>query len=398
MGAPALAILALEKADPAGRLHSARRLALSACAVGWLCTFSASAQEQGEPRSVPLRELPPARELLLRAERECFDEASWRQRLLQADLERRELAFEELLALMVRCGQARRAVEGWAGGAEPELGWSARLALRELRLRMPAGWSAEPGFLPSRTVLSDPGEPPLGSRLRHFHGLPEGLFAQGGSLLSLHRPRVFRLPVESAASDARAYRLRMKAEGVELEILQSGPQGESRRSFRAPSLAELLGEHPELLGELPELQAWSAERSPDGALSLQWNRSRVRLSLDPFAQPASPRSLALGGEPLLGEASAGLLLGVECEPLGSAEARRLGVEPGLGLLVERIYPGSIAMRLDLRRGDVLLALNGAPLRCTADLRSALKAVEPGSGLLLQFLDRDGQSRTLRWEP
>lgn len=375
------------------------RTAFLVCAAGVLATLSiAAAAQDPEPRAadpsasasaVPLRALPPARVELLRGltagpDEGCFDSTHWRERLLQGDLELRELAFEELIQRISRCAEGQRVMQEWAQGSEPELAWSARLALRELRRSPSVRWihvadlSAPPLTQPNAGHIETSEPSDSGLHLRHFPGLVEGMFAQGGGL-SLHRPRtwtlppahVHELPTPKGVEGRQGYSLRMGEGGVSLEIVQQLAEDETRRTFTGANLEQILEANPEL---------------------------RALLQVRSHSE-GSPHALMIGGVIVTnGRQPAGDYLGVECEPLSAERARLLEIDPSCGLVVERMMPGSIAACIELQRGDVLLELNGRKLRTSADLRAAIHGAVDKGRVVVRLVDGEGQTRTLSWEP
>jgi TPR repeat protein/uncharacterized caspase-like protein len=76
-------------------------------------------------------------------------------------------------------------------------------------------------------------------------------------------------------------------------------------------------------------------------------------------------------------------------------AGRLRLEPGTGLRVVGVVPDSPAERAGVRVGDVLLRVNGQPLRAVlGELTGHIGALEPGTGVTVDLL-RDGQAQQLR---
>src|SRR5262249_30736742 len=89
------------------------------------------------------------------------------------------------------------------------------------------------------------------------------------------------------------------------------------------------------------------------------------------------------------------MAGLQYSPANADLAGRLKLEPGTGLRVNGVYPDSPAERAGLRAGDVLLRLNGRPLRAVRnELTDLVGALEPGTGITLDLL-RDGTAQQLR---
>lgn len=91
-----------------------------------------------------------------------------------------------------------------------------------------------------------------------------------------------------------------------------------------------------------------------------------------------------------------VFLGLAVAPVAPARAAAASLETA-GLLVALVAPGGPAERAGLRRGDLLLALNGAPLRDTATLLEALNRSRPGDRLRFDLL-RNGAPLTLEVTP
>jgi len=73
------------------------------------------------------------------------------------------------------------------------------------------------------------------------------------------------------------------------------------------------------------------------------------------------------------------------------------LQPGLGLRVRTVVPGSLAQALGVRAGDILLELEGRALRSGEDVREALARRPIGEPVELLVL-RSGQRRELVWSP
>ena len=87
-----------------------------------------------------------------------------------------------------------------------------------------------------------------------------------------------------------------------------------------------------------------------------------------------------------------VFLGLAVAPVAPARAAAASLGAA-GLLVAQVTPGGPADRAGLRRGDLLLALDGAPLRATTTLLEALDRAHPGDRLRFDLL-RAGASLSL----
>lgn len=71
-------------------------------------------------------------------------------------------------------------------------------------------------------------------------------------------------------------------------------------------------------------------------------------------------------------------LGVAIQPLTSDMAEHLGLEHVGGAIISAVTPGSAADRAGLKRGDIIEALGGQPVRDTNSLRNRVAEAAPGS--------------------
>ena len=87
------------------------------------------------------------------------------------------------------------------------------------------------------------------------------------------------------------------------------------------------------------------------------------------------------------------MLGVTIQPLTPDLARSLGLDTTRGALVSSVSNGSAAERAGVRRGDVILSINGDVVRTSNDLRNRVASTKPGTRVTLTVL-RDGKEQTL----
>ena len=92
------------------------------------------------------------------------------------------------------------------------------------------------------------------------------------------------------------------------------------------------------------------------------------------------------------------IFGVEFSKLDPQRLKELNLEPERGLHVERIVPGTIAQILGVKRGDLLIEMNGIPLFAGEDVSRALRERAPDGELVVTLIDGKGQRRTLTWKP
>src|SRR5688572_12827173 len=87
-------------------------------------------------------------------------------------------------------------------------------------------------------------------------------------------------------------------------------------------------------------------------------------------------------------------LGIAMEDLTAANAKKAGVTALEGALIAAVQPGSPAEKLGLRAGDVIVALNGRPVRAAAELRARLGLTPVGEEVELRIL-RGGETRNVK---
>ncbi len=340
--------------------------------------------------------------------------ASWRERLTQADMEAREEAFEQLLVAARRSAVLALALETWAADdSSPELAWTSRLALRELERGDSAGPGLELHWLSTAHVAplspealrilrqqqldatarsSDGAVDPELNPLRGL-GVPSPSPFGATSTLSLMGPREFSLP--GAAARLRrlyTYALAVQPEGVSLTVRERSARGEEQRVYGSASVELLLEEHPELRDTVPDLAGLVRQRLAHGTY-YQW-KAETEVIEDSQSRGSSGLTPELAPRLALRTTA---ILGVKCTPLSSEPGSVGLLGPGVGLVIERRLPGTIASELGLRRGEILVELNGEPL-CSVEEISRIIERAAGGRLELKILDRDGLERSLTWTP
>lgn len=111
------------------------------------------------------------------------------------------------------------------------------------------------------------------------------------------------------------------------------------------------------------------------------------LAAEPEASPTTPPET---------KASSDWWLGVQCRPIDEALRTHLGLAESEGLVVEKTVPNSPADKAGLQRHDVLLSVDGKPLKSPLELIEAVNAAE-GKKLTLQYF-RGGQKSDMAITP
>ena len=306
-------------------------------------------------------------------EQRRFDREAWREALADPDLDQRERSFEDLVARAASSEEVVAVLREWAADpGDPDLAWTSRLALRELEAgpnkRLRRRGRAQSFFdaldpWSSQSLGGDPFQD-LESRLQQMLGPGTG-------------GRIFQM---SPNGQLRSHTFRMESGpgGVRIEIGNDDGQGDDTRTYEAESLEELFENNPELEGEIGTLQPGrlDSEAMLEGLqapfdIDRFWNRRSPSLRTD--------------------------ILGVLMREPSPDTSVAPGLEPGVGLVIERTVPDTIASALGLRRGDIVTAINDRPMRSGDDVSSVLAARDANEPLTV-VIDRDGQRRTLTWNP
>lgn len=331
-----------------------------------VCALALCAAPQQPPAARKLARVP-AQELKERQPAE-----DWKKRLADSDLERRESAFDEVVERARGDRELRKSLEQAAKATDaPELAWTARMALRELR-------RAGPG-LPSRDAFDD-----LRQRFdaleRNFGGMDsmfEDLRSQLGTLPAL--PPYSR----GTTQQFHGYSLQIGPDGVTLESTENADGNGEKKVYKAKDMQELLQNYPELREKIGGSEHFSLQGGPGG-----WFFLRDGLPDNVWLRAARPSQ-----QPPTD------VLGIYSQKLTPEQAKELELEPEQGLRIESVKPGTIAQILGLRRGDTVIELDGQPIYSAEDVRRILKERKSDEDLTVTLLGEGSKSpRTLRWSP
>ena len=86
-------------------------------------------------------------------------------------------------------------------------------------------------------------------------------------------------------------------------------------------------------------------------------------------------------------------LGVSAQDLTPDLARAFNIPANQGAIIAQVSPRSAAARAGLKEGDVVLGINGRPIRDGGALRNAIGLLEIGESVRLEIL-RDGKPQTI----
>lgn len=313
--------------------------------------------------------------------------AAWKARLQDHDLAARERAFDDFVNALRRDEGLRRAARDWRDASESDLAWTARLALREADRDSAGGLRRTP--LGGGGFWRDDLHARLDDMQRQFGDLDQMFedlqrrFHQG-----FQAPQVAPSPGR-AFQESQSYSLQVTPDGVKVEVQENVDGKLDTKTYEAKTLDELYAAHPELKDKLgPRVEIQSGPRawwgSPEG---------------DEFfgLRPLAPGDRRGAITPLPLSEFRTDRLGVLIDTRFDDAARsNLKLDPGVGLKVSGVQPNSIASKVGIVEGDVLVELNGKVLHGADDVRATLESRRADEDVAITLIDTDGKRRTLTW--
>ena len=329
------------------------------------------------------------------AEAGDFDRAAWRAKLGGRDLEARERAFEDLVALARHDDGAHAALREWADAQDDaDLAWTSRLALRELeRTRKNADARGRAQAAPAVPKGNAPHSNAPHGNAQGWNDLRDQMsdlqrrFGGMDSMFDELQQQMDELMQPGAApggmnSRVQSFTLRSGPDGVEARVQENVDGRVEEKTYTAKSLDELYAAHPELQGRV---------QLRHGPYPFGGNARRPLVPQDPAPFDATPFDGP--AQPLLANPS-GPRLGVMAAQLTEDQARELGIEPGRGLKVSEVLPGSYGEQLGIQPGDVLVELDGTPISSRDDVAKVLAARKEGAALQATVIDAQRHERKL----
>ncbi|WP_299725523.1 trypsin-like peptidase domain-containing protein [uncultured Endozoicomonas sp.] len=83
-------------------------------------------------------------------------------------------------------------------------------------------------------------------------------------------------------------------------------------------------------------------------------------------------------------------MGIESQSLSASLAKAYGVNPNIGILITGVYEGGPADLAGIRRGDILIGINGQSTRDGRKVMNMVAQIPPGQSMTMQVL-RDGKA-------
>jgi hypothetical protein len=320
-----------------------RKLQTAAALAVWIASAAAHTAPQDADEPLALQAADPAESMLALQQDE-----RWGERLLDADLDRREHHYAHLLDAVRRAPELRGMLARWAAdGTRPELAWTARLALRELA-HQPAwvfgGGQNQRGFGPANPWFSPRQQGP-------------------------------EAPPQAPAQAGRTkMNINVGPDGVRVDVEREVDGERVVESFEASTLQDLKEQYPDLASRIP-FSGWVAV--PSGAPA-----------------PADLWKQRAEGVPTVRTDK----LGVEVRAVAADERAFLGLAEGVGVTITNVARDTIASSLGLRAGQVLISVNDHALKSDADIAAGLALREPDGEVRVRLVDRWGRMRTRAWSP
>jgi hypothetical protein len=302
-------------------------------------------------------------------------------------------------------------------GADPEMQWRARRLIRQIERgesalgleergrrpptdpQEPRPWQQRPVDVPRRVIPED--------MQRRFDELFQGLERDFG--IDIPRRRFFSDPFFSdldqqmselmerarqggGQSQGQSMSMQVGPDGVRVEVVERDDSGkEKKKVYEAPDLESFREQYPGVLGggglgvgmrprgwfrQLPRLRIGRVDGDHD-----------VEVDRDIDTDSSSRRDVDMVIPPV------GERLGVSVqENIPEALRDYLGIDHGL--FVESVQEDTLAQRLGLQTKDIILAIAGDQIGRVEDVARALRALEPGSEVVVEVLRR-GKRQELR---
>ncbi len=331
-----------------------------------------------------------------------FDRQAWEERLGAQDLDERERAFDDMVDRATADDVARDALRKWSEDtAQPDLAWTARLALREVDRRpaarmRPAQPFGKGGMKDLRGRFQEL-EDRFGGLDSMFGDLQEELDRMFPSQGFPGAPQTGLAPQGGTRHESQSFRMQSGPDGVTIEVDEDVNGQKTTRTYKGSTLEEVLEANPELkdrigAGARGFFPGNAMPRGFSFGFGPQGGRAPQTLQVpddDRWDAPAKP----LGAEP---EKTRTDILGVQYTKPASTVREQRNLEDGVGLEVQRTEPGTIASALGVQPGDVLVALNGRALKDRDDVVAVLRDRKAGEAVKLELVDGKGRHHTLTW--
>ncbi len=168
---------------------------------------------------------------------------------------------------------------------------------------------------------------------------------------------------------AQGSQIRIGPDGVRIDVQETDENGEQdTKTYEAPDLDSFREQYPEIaeryLGDGNGIRLWTESGGGPFQRLFGGPQRDLRGWLENAPGPMAPAP-----------APRGPVLGVVVEPVGDQLRGFLGLDEGHGLAVREVVEGSLAARLGVAVGDVVLDVDGAAIGSAEDVGRALRAAK-----------------------
>lgn len=184
--------------------------------------------------------------------------------------------------------------------------------------------------------------------------------------------------------------------GVRVEVQEKNDKGEvENKVYEAPDMETFQKQYPDVLKEhglaLGGPNFWFGDQpglvQPFHQLPNSGRLPAIRMT--PAQPPAAP------GETAATPPAEGERLGVYIRPEIASQVREyLGLEQGVGVMVESVQDDTLAAALGLEAGDIVTRIAGKAVGSPADIREVLGAIDAGKDVEVAFV-RKGVEKTAK---
>ncbi|MBL8730578.1 MAG: PDZ domain-containing protein [Planctomycetes bacterium] len=288
-------------------------------------------------------------------------------------------------------------------GADPEVQWRARRLVRQIEhgdarglVQRSRDGDRDLGGLPGAT----PAWPPAGGIQQQFDeffrdmerrfgiDIPRASFFQDDFFRDLQDQ------MQNGVSRSQGMSMQVGPDGaVRVEIKETDADGKvETKVYEAPDMDTFQSQYPGVLqrGGLGGLglRLWSDDEPMRHPL-FQLRRGSLGDPLATRPVPGFQRAAPNAAADL--EVQSGQRLGVAVRPEIAAELREhLGLDDGVGLMVQSVAPDSLASTLGLEAGDIVVRIGTRSIGSPADVQAALAGIEAGGTVEVTFLRKGAQ--------
>lgn len=203
-------------------------------------------------------------------------------------------------------------------------------------------------------------------------------------------------------------RIQSGPDGIRVEVSERDEDGELQtKTYEAKDMEAFVKQFPEIakqhgIGALPgigfmggSLEDFDFDMDDFGGMEdLQERLEELRERLQGGLTPMPPTAPTPGLSPFFPRRPQTApapreRLGVMVSPVDAERSEELALDEGEGLLVQEVQPNSLAARLGLRPGDVLLSVGGVTIEGASSISKSLGAIE-AKGKVKVEIDRPGR--------